>query len=284
MRLGATIDAYGVPNDPESYVRECRQRRYSAAPCPRLNIRDSAALLATRNAFAAADVVIAEVQAWVNPLDLRPEHRRRNLNTIAESLAIADEVGAVCCVTVAGTFDASENAQCDSYHPDNFSRSAHDGVVEWVRQVLAEVNPLRTKLTLEISPWTFLDGPEAYNEILHAVDDPRLGVHLDPVNAICTARIYCDPARLINRCFDLLGSRVIACHAKDIRQGAVRNQVNLEETAPGRGVMDYKAFLNRIEMVSTEMPLLIEHLRTPEQYEEAATFLRATAAAVGARS
>ena len=81
------------------------------------------------------------------------------------------------------------------HHPDNFGEKAFEAVVEWVRQVLDEVKPRRTRLTLEMSPWTLLDGPEVYLRILQAVDRPGLAVHLDPANAIRDPMTFIPPGR-----------------------------------------------------------------------------------------
>jgi sugar phosphate isomerase/epimerase len=282
MRLGATIDQYGTFDDPQDYVSECVRCHYRSASAPKVTIHEPEKIREVRERFAAADLMIAEVHAWVNPLDPRPALRRRNLNTIAESLVTADELGAVCCVTVAGTYDTSENAECDSPHRDNFKESTFDAIVEWIRGVLSEVKPRRAKLTLEISPWTFLDGPEAYRRIIDAVDHSGLAVHLDPTNAVRDAHLFYSVTELLDRCFDLLGQWIVSCHAKDISQGPYLNQVNLVEVTPGNGVLDYCTFLRRIEQISPETPLVIEHLKTREEYGAAADFIRSVANEVGA--
>ena len=91
------------------------------------------------------------------------------------------------------------------HHPDNFTDTAFDAVVQWVRRILEAVKPRRTKLTLEMSPWTLLDGPETYLRLLEAVNHPGLAVHLDPANAVRDPRTYYSTTELLNRCFDLLG-------------------------------------------------------------------------------
>src|ERR1700689_1405185 len=105
MRLGATISSYFTDTDPEAYVAECQKWGYRAAPCPSVGIKDSQKIRAIEKAFSSADIVIGEVQAWVSALDPRPDVKKRNEQFIAESLAIADELNATCCVTVAGTLD-----------------------------------------------------------------------------------------------------------------------------------------------------------------------------------
>jgi sugar phosphate isomerase/epimerase len=281
MRLGATIGQYAEFPDPEDYVAECRKWKYRSAPCPKVNITDREKIRSIKEAFSRSDIVIGEVQAWVNPLDPRQEIRKQNLKQIAESLAIADEAEAVCCVTVVGSYDTRDEIGCDNPHPNNFSDRCFEEVVEWTRKVLKEVQPRRTKLTLEISPWTLLDGPEVYRRLIDAVQHPGLGVHLDPANAIRDGHLFYATTGLLNRCFDLLGQSIVCCHAKDLYHGPVLNQINLVEVIPGTGVLDYRTYLARIEQISPETPLIIEHLTKPEHYAQAAAYIRAVAREVG---
>ncbi len=282
MRLGATIADYGDFTDPEVYLAECLKRGYRCAPCPDVSISETEKIRTIQEKFARADVVVAEFDAWVNPLDLRPEKRRQNRKTIAETLAVADEVGAVCCATVVGAFSTDDEVGHVSPHPDNFAPGAFDAVVEWVRKMLAEVNPRRTKLTLEMSPWTFLNGPDVYLKFIKAVDDPRLAAHLDPANAILDPQLYFSTTKLVNRCFDILGPWIVSCHAKDVIQDHQPNMVTLHEVLPGRGVLDYRAYIRRMEQASPDMPLIIEHLEKEQDYDEAARFIRGVAHEVGA--
>src|SRR5260221_2573732 len=175
MRLGADFSHHTL--DPEAYAAKYREGGYRAATCPKVGIAEIEKIRALREAFARADVVIGEVAAWVNPLDPRPDKKARNLTVIAETLAVADELGAICCLTVAGSFDTTNAlAPHVAPHPDNFTEPAFEAVVEWVRCGLDEVQPRRAKLTLEMSPWTILDVPGIYLRFLNAIDRPGFAV------------------------------------------------------------------------------------------------------------
>ena len=275
MRLGATLHKYsGIRlNDPDAYVAECRKHGFRAAQAPdhRLGSRDDLARI--RNACEKADIVIAEIGGWSNAIDPRPEERRKAIALTCEALAVADELGALCCINIAGSFNIEKSY---APHPENFTDAACEAVVEWVTTVLRQVRPRRTKLTIESSPWTPIDSPAAYARLLAAVDDPRLAVHVDPVNFILDARTYYATTAMLNEVFDQFGDRIIACHAKDIIQGDPKT-VQLSEALPGQGVLDYRTFLRRAEAISPEMPLIIEHLSTEEEYCQAANHIRAIA-------
>ena len=167
MRLGATISTYYQTEDPDDDVHECKKRGYRAARCPTVRLHETEKLRAIEKAFANADIRIAEVEAWWNALYLNQKRRRRARRLITEALAIGDEVGAVCCVAVVGSHSTIEDEFIanDAPHPDNFSAATFDAVIEWVRAVLKDANPRRTKLSLEMSPWTILEAPRSITKL-----------------------------------------------------------------------------------------------------------------------
>ena len=75
VRLGGPI--FLKSDDPAELAREHRRLGYSAAYCPAAEAGDTAHIEAIRKAFAAENVVIAEVGAWKNMLDPNAEKRRR---------------------------------------------------------------------------------------------------------------------------------------------------------------------------------------------------------------
>ena len=140
IRLGAPVDLAG--DDPEALALAHRERGYRAAYCPPLKLDDGARIKATAEAFARHDVVIAEVGRWVNLLDPDPQARRRNLATVTEGLALAEAVGARCCVDIAGSFSPTS---WFGPHPDNLSERFFDAAVENARAILDAVKPTRTR-------------------------------------------------------------------------------------------------------------------------------------------
>jgi sugar phosphate isomerase/epimerase len=86
--------------DPAELAREHRRLGYSAAYCPLAKAEDTVRVRAIEKAFAAENVVIAEVGAWVNMLDPDTEKRRANLHYVVERMALAEAAGARCCVDI----------------------------------------------------------------------------------------------------------------------------------------------------------------------------------------
>src|SRR3954469_19827609 len=97
VRLGGPIFLRSA--DPAELAREHRRLGYSAAYCPETKLEEAARV---ERAVAAENVVIAEVGAWKKLLDPDEAKRKANLAYVTERCALADAVGARCCVDIAG--------------------------------------------------------------------------------------------------------------------------------------------------------------------------------------
>lgn len=275
IRLGGPI--FLRSDDPRELAREHKRLGYSAALCPRARAADSARVRDIEKAFAAEDVMIAEVGAWTNMLDPDPAKRRANMENVTERLALAEAVGARCCVTTAGTFATARGP-----HPDDLSQKYFDATVENCRKLLDEVKPKRTKFVIEMMSWCLPDGPDSYLRLFKAVDRTGFGVHMDPCNGInCAARYYRN-SEFIAECLQKLGPWIVSCHAKDLDMLPESN-IHLQEVVPGRGHLDYRTYFRALAQLPGDTPLLLEHLKTAQEYEEGATYLRRIAAEVGVR-
>lgn len=274
IRLGGPI--FVKTDDPHELAREHRRLGYRAAYCPRAKAGDSARVREVEEAFAAENVIIAEVGAWNNMLDTDPETRRANLQYVVERLALADAVGARCCVNIAGSFVSGRRGP----HPDDLSQRYFDATVENCRHVIDSVKPTRTKFTIEMMSWCLPDGPDAYLKLIKAVDRKRFGVHFDPFNPINCAERYYHNSEFISDCVRKLGPMITSCHAKDLNLLPESN-IHLQEVVPGRGHVDYRTYLRELSGLGRDIPLMLEHLETAEEYTEGANHIRKVAREVG---
>jgi sugar phosphate isomerase/epimerase len=273
IRLGGPV--FLKSEDPRELAREHKRLGYSSALCPAAKSSDSARVREIEQAFAAEDVAIAEVGAWVNMLDPDSEKRRANMQYVSERLALAEAVGARCCVNIAGTFASGRGP-----HPDDLSQKYFDATVENCRRVIDDVKPKRTRFTIEMMAWCLPDSPDAYVKLIKAVDRQGLGVHLDPCNGINSARRYYHNAEFIAECFQKLGPWIMSCHAKDLDMLPESN-IHLMEVVPGRGKVDYRAYLRGLAKLGRDVPLILEHLKTAGEYLEGAAYIRKVASDIG---
>lgn len=266
-------------DDPRELALEHTRLGYTAAYCPHVDLNDEARVAAVRAAFAAENVVIAEVGAWCNMLAADAEQRKKNLERVCNGLAVADAIGARCCVDYLGTLDPDSDF---SPHPDNLTQRGFDLAVETVRRVIDAVRPTRAKFCLEMMQWILPDSVEAYLDLLKAVDRPAFGVHLDPVNLVTSPRLYFNTGALIRECFQRLGPWIASCHAKDI---VLRGQLalHLDEVRPGLGNLDYRVYVSELARMSAAPPLMLEHLQTSDEYLAARDYVRSVEQSVGER-
>ncbi|MCX8156423.1 MAG: sugar phosphate isomerase/epimerase [Verrucomicrobiae bacterium] len=264
-------------DDPEELARECRRLGYGAAYCPNIKITDTERIRATAAAFAKHDVVIAEVGRWVNLLDANPEQRKKNLELVTEGLALAEAVGARCCVDIAGSFNPKV---WYGPHPDNLSERFFEAAVENARKIIDAVKPKRAKFCYEMMGWSLPDSVESNLRLLKAVDRPAFGVHLDPCNLINSPERFYRNTDLLHECFDKLGPHIASCHAKDLFWEVEMN-VHFREVIPGKGSLDYTTFLKRLAALPQQPPLMMEHLSKAEEYAEAARYIKEVGAKAG---
>ncbi len=262
--------------DPEGWVRAVQAEGYRATVFPLNHEAPPDVVRAYRDAANAADILIAEVGAWSNPISPDDEVRKQAIAYCQAQLALAEEIGARVCVNIAG----SRGEQWDGPHPDNFSDDTFALIVDTVREIIDAVRPVRTCFALETMPWALPDSPDTYLDILRAVDRPALAVHLDPVNMITSPRRYYRNGEFIRECFRKLGPFIRSCHGKDITLGG-KLTVHLSETIPGTGHLDYEVFLTELDRLHPDTPLLLEHLSSPEEYRQAAAYVRQVAARIG---
>lgn len=274
MRLGGPI--FIDSPDPERWAKAVRAKRYRAAYCPVDASAGSEVIQAYAKAAAQADIVIAEVGAWSNPLSPDPSERSQALAHCQRQLALAEEIGAGCCVNIAGAC----GPVWDGPYPANLTRLTFDLIVEQTRAIIDAVQPRRTYYTLEPMPWIYPCDADDYLNLIRAIDRPRFAVHLDPVNMINNPQRFFTNGEFLRECFDKLGPYIKSIHAKDIRLTDAFT-VHLDEVRPGLGDLDYRTFLTRANRLPANTPIMLEHLETEAEYDLAAEAVRAVANEIG---
>lgn len=264
LRLGGPVPAHS----PEDWIRELKVRNYRAAYCPVGNKADAAIVRAYVEAAKKADITIAEVGAWSNPISPEEKTRTEARDYCRKQLDLADRVGARCCVNVSGSRGPSKSGPS----PENLTKETFEMIVETTRSIIDAVKPSRTYFTLEAMPWSYPDSADNYLRLIKAIDRKQFAVHLDPVNLICSPQRYFRNGDLIRECFKKLGRHLRSCHAKDTLLDT-KLTTHLDEVRPGLGKLDYSAFLRELSNVP-EVPLMLEHLKTQDEYALAADYIR----------
>ncbi len=273
MRLGGPL--FDQFEHADAWVATLATHGYTAAYAPIDHTASSSTITAVRQAATTHDIMIAEVGAWSNPIATDESDRKAALSLCQERLALADALGARCCVNIAGSRGAEWDGPDEAnYHPDTFAL-----IVDSVRTIIDAVKPTHTFYTLETMPWMYPDSPEVYLELIRAIDRPQFAVHFDPINLINSVPRFYNHRVFIRHCIDLLGAHIKSCHIKDMRIDRPF-VVSLHECAPGKGMLDYPTILKILSTLG-DVPLMLEHLREAHQYTEAAQYVRASAQRAG---
>jgi len=274
IRLGGPVfDTY---ESPEQWISILKGLGYSAAYCPVKAHESDDVVKDYARAAKEANIVIAEVGAWSNPISKDEKQRKAALDKCRKQLELADRIGANCCVNISG----SRGDQWAGPHRDNLTQETFDMIVEVTRSIIDHVQPTRTYFTLEAMPWSYPDSPDAYVRLLKAIDRKRFAVHLDPMNFITSPRVYYRSGDMIRECFAKLGPHIRSCHAKDIQLNSKVYTPQLTEVRPGLGEMDYTAFLTELSRAG-DIPLMMEHLPDNEEYQLAAKHIRSVGKSCG---
>jgi sugar phosphate isomerase/epimerase len=274
MRLGAmNIKNY---SNPDMWVSALQREGYRTSVFPAdLSIDDETARQYGRVA-EQQNIIIAEVGGWCNVLaDSDRGTRKESMERSKRALYLADEVGARCAVNIAG----SRGAKWDGPDARNLTTETYEMIVSSVREIIDEVKPRRTFYTLEPMPWMFPFDIETQRRLIRDIDRKALAIHFDPVNMIRLPELYYENGTFITSFIHEFGSLIKSVHAKDL---LLRTDftLHLEETLPGMGGLNYPVLLREIEQLDKDMPLIIEHLKSDNEYSLGAKFIRKIASEV----
>jgi sugar phosphate isomerase/epimerase len=268
VRLGGPV--FEKYKDPSEWISALKGMQYRAAYCPVDVGTDETLIKAYEKTAIDNDIVISEVGAWSNTISQNEKERKEAITKCVKSLELAELIGANCCVNISGSRNQEYWA---GPHEDNLTEDTFDLIVEVTREIIDSVNPSRTFFALEPMPWSYPDSPDNYLKLLKAIDRRKFGVHFDPVNMVVSPQIYFKNGEFIRECFKKLGSNIRSCHAKDITLREDNYIPQLDECRPGLGKLDYNTFLKELARLK-DIPLMMEHLNTAEEYASAAEYIR----------
>jgi sugar phosphate isomerase/epimerase len=265
--------------DPALLARKHREKGFTAAYVPQIDLKDAALIRATREAFQKEGILLAEAGYWDNIMDTNAESRAFHRQRQLEALALAEELGALCSLNIFGSYcHGNGNSQ---HRALNFSDEAFEAAVEMARYFIDTVKPKTAYFAYEIFPFDVVDSPESIERLIRAVDRRQFGAHLDLVNLVNCPRAYFSSGDLARECVRRFGDRIVSCHVKDIKMKEPSISVILEEVVLGTGNIDLKTFMRQIEGLSRPIPFMMEHLKNEGEYDIAAAKIRETGRELG---
>lgn len=226
--------------------------------------------MAYKKAADDAGLKIAEVGVWRNTLAADPAERKKWIDYAVGQLKMADEIGALCAVNVAGT---PHGPRWDGGYRDNFSRKTWDEIVSMIQEIIDRAEPKQACYSIESMPWMVPTGPDEYLKLMKDVNRPQFKAHLDVVNMITSPQRYFFNDDFLRECFEKLDGQILSCHLKDI-QLKEEYTFQLLECACGKGSLDINLFAELATKANPQMPMIIEHLNTDQEYIDSVRYVQ----------
>ncbi len=268
MKLGGMVPYTNM----REYITSCGEIGFSSTvyPC------EADAAPSTKETFSQGckeyGMSIAEVGVWRNAVSPDEKVRKDALAFSIERLALADELGAGCCVNISG----AAGDVWDAPYRGNYAADHYALVVDTVREIIDAVKPKRAKYCMEPMQWMVPDSAEGYLSVMKDIDRKEFGVHMDACNFVNSAYKFLFAKELIDECFSKLGPYIVSCHIKDLTIEE-HGSVTMHEVLPGKGSFPIGHYLKKIHQLCPDMPGIIEHLPTKEDYEKAFSYVSSVA-------
>ena len=201
--------------------------------------------------------------------------RKRAVRTVQEALRVAGDIGARGIDTGPGSMDPTGPW---NPHPENWSQRSRDQLIKSLRECAKAAADNQVYLSLEGHQLVVLEDETVTKEILDAVDSPWVRSDLDPANWVTLKTVYWT-GEYIDRIFDTLGHHIVSGHAKDVTLTNAHT-LHLPTCAAGKGMLDFKTYIRRMDALDPEYPLIVEGAQESE-LPEVSDLLHRTAAELG---
>ncbi|MFB9328164.1 sugar phosphate isomerase/epimerase family protein [Paenibacillus aurantiacus] len=199
--------------------------------------------------FAKHDVRISVLGCYLHMFDRDEERRRVNIARFKELLRYAPLLG---CPTVA--FETGVNPGGDYTDQDwTVMRRTLEELAE-------EAERWGTFIGLEAANGHLVGTAPQLHRMLEEVPSSSIGVVLDPGNLLNDDN-FNQQDEVIEEAFRLLGSRIIACHAKDRLPGSDGRIVT---AAAGFGQMNYALYMKLLRACKPGVDIIMEEASTAD--------------------
>lgn len=266
MKLGIAMNL--SHKTPREWAKKHKEAGLSAVVFPCNHTDSTSKIDAYVSACKEYNLTIAEVGAWKNLLAPYDTEKTKNFNFCKNQLELAEYVEAICCVNISG----AKGQIWDGGYRENYSEKTYCEIIETIQKLIDSVNPQKTFYTLEPMPWMHPDSPQDYLKMIDDIDRKAFGVHLDVVNMINSPQKYLFNEQFTDEAIALLGSFIKSCHIKDVM---LENHltVSLKEVPCGQGGFNLKNYIDRLNALDVNMPIIIEHLSVEEAYRKAIRYI-----------
>lgn len=201
--------------------------------------------------------------------------RKKAARTLQEALRVAGELGARGIDTGPGSMSPTGPW---NPHPDNWNPKLLEQLIKSLKECVKAAEDNQVYLSLEGHQLVCLESAEVTKMVLDEVKSEWVRSDLDPANWITLKTIY-RTGEAIDHMFDVLGKHIVSGHVKDITIEN-RHTLYMPTCSAGKGLLDFAAYIRRMEALSPEYPLIVEG-SSESELPEVSAFLHKTAEGLG---
>jgi sugar phosphate isomerase/epimerase len=202
-------------------------------------------------AFRRHGVGIEVLGCYINPIHPDREIRAALCEVFKDHLRCARDFGCGLVALESGSVNADY-----SPHPANQGEEAFQTLLASLRELVDEAGRCGCVVGLEAVHCHTVSDARKMRRVLEAVHSKHLGVVFDPANLL-SAEKFPERDRIIQEALDLLGERLVAIHAKDLRLESGQ----LKTVPTGSGDLDFGPVLNWVRRERPEIAVLLEEVR-----------------------
>jgi sugar phosphate isomerase/epimerase len=229
-------------------------------------------LIGIRTAFDAQALDLVELRCYCNFVTPRDDEARRNAKRLGRALSAGAILNCDHAVTYAGSRSRDPDQPFAS-HPDNWSDATWELLVHRAWDLLDRTEDLGIRLCFEPNATTTLNSLESLADLCADMSSARVRIALDPA-AIFTAAAAGNSRVALAEIFSALADTIAAARATDVELIDAGPEPVAREAPLGEGMLDYPTYLQLVDALEEDTPVIVKAQPTDEAYRQALRFLK----------
>jgi len=188
---------------------------------------------------------IAILGSYINPSDPNEKTLRESIEKFKEKIRYATVLSPIAVGTETGMYIEGKT----------HTEEAYQHLLRTVKELVSEAEKYGVNIAIEGVHCFVINSPEIMARLVNDVNSDNIKVIFDPCNLI-TIDNYTEIDKIISDMFELVGSKIVAVHAKDI----VVENGELKRTIPGKGIVNYKFIFDKMKENNLDIPIICENI------------------------
>ncbi|MFA9557839.1 sugar phosphate isomerase/epimerase family protein [Evansella sp. AB-rgal1] len=209
-----------------------------------------------KDEFARHGVSISVLACYLHFFDRDEEVLRENIERCKELVRYASFLGAPVVAFEVG----KPNGEADA---NDWAR-----LKETIEEIVEEAGRWGVIVGIEPANDHLIGTAKELLAMLEEIPSSQIGVVLDPGNLLHEGNLD-NQDEVIREAFDLLGSRIVACHAKD----RIWKDNEVVTVPPGKGQMNYELYMELLAKYKPHCNIIMEEAQPPHQMKESKYYI-----------